>query len=117
MGVVCFPDAIDVDQDLVIPYVASLKAKALKEDYNIVTGPDENTYAINRSGHRYLIDDIKKSASHIMNFVDNNSPKELVDFFENCENTIYSSLLRYIEIYPMILKNIWWKTSRSRFGL
>lgn len=110
MGIVCFPKAIDVDQDLIIPYIASLKQKAIKEDYTIIEESDGNSYAINRSGHRYLISDIDKSASHIMNFIDDNSPKGVVDFFKNCENTIYSSLLRYIEIYPMMLRNIWWKT-------
>lgn len=110
MGIVCFPNAIDVDQDLVIPYLASLKEKAVKEDYNIVTEPDGNIYAINRSGHRYSIDDINLNASHIMNFIDQHSPKQLVDFFENCEKTFYISLLRYIEIFPMIFPNIWWRT-------
>lgn len=110
MGIVCFPNAIDVDQDLVIPYLESLKEKAIKEDYNIVTEPDGNTYAINRSGHRFSINDIEKNSSHIMNFIDQNSPKELVNFFKECEKTFYNSLLRYIEIFPMILPNIWWRT-------
>lgn len=110
MGIVCFPNAITINQDLLIPYLASLKEKAIKQDYNIVTESDGNTYAINRSGHRYSINDIEKNASHIMNFIDNNSPKELVDFFEECEKTFYNSLLRYMEIFPMILPNIWWRT-------
>jgi len=110
MGIVCFPNAIDVDQDTVIPYLAGLKQKAIEEDYTIIEESDGNHYAINRSGHRYSIPDIDRTASHIMNFIDNNTPKNIVDFFENCENTIYNSLLRYIEIYPMIFPNIWWKT-------
>lgn len=110
MGIVCFPNAIDVDQDSVIPYLAALKQKAIEEDYTIVKEDEETSYAINRSGHRYSISDINKSASHIMNFVDNNTPKNVVNFFKNCEDIIYASLLKYIEIYPMILRNIWWKT-------
>jgi hypothetical protein len=110
MGIVCFPGAIEVNQDLVIPYLASLKQKAIEEDYNIVNEPDGNTYAINRSGHRYSLEDIHINASHIMNFIDESSPKELINFFEECEKTFYHSLLRYIEIFPMILPNIWWRT-------
>jgi hypothetical protein len=110
MGVVCFPNAIDVDQDLIIPYLASLKQKAVEEDYTIVKEEDGASYAINRSGHRFSIDDIDRAASHIMNFLDENSPKELVSFFEKCEETFYTCLLRYIEIFPMILPNIWWRT-------
>ena len=36
MGIVCFPKSIEVNQDLVIPYFASLKERALKDDYTIV---------------------------------------------------------------------------------
>lgn len=110
MGIVCFPKAIEVNQKLVIPYLASLKQKAIEEDYNIVNEQDGNTYAINRSGHRYSLEDIHINASHIMNFIDESSPKELINFFEECEKTFYHSLLRYTEIFPMILPNIWWRT-------
>jgi hypothetical protein len=108
MGVVCFPNSIEVDQDLVVPYFASLKEKALKDDYTIVHDNDSEPYAVNRSGHRYEIDDIQKSASHIMDFINEDSPKELVAFFEKCEKVIYDHLLMYIEMYPHVLPNIWW---------
>ena len=110
MGVICFPNAIDIDQDLVIPYLSSLKQKAIEEDYTIVEENGVPAYAVNRSGHRYSIPDIQTSASHIMNFLDQNSPKELHLFFEKCENVMYNSLLKYIEMYPMILRNLWWRT-------
>lgn len=108
MGIVCFPNCIDVDQDLVIPYFSSLKEKAIKDDYTIVHEDGSEPYAVNRSGHRYEIEDIQKSASHIMDFINKDSPKELVDFFEKCERTIYEHLLMYVEMYPHVLPNIWW---------
>ena len=108
MGVVCFSNSIEVDQDLVVPYFASLKEQALKDDYTIVYENDSESYAVNRSGHRYEIDDIQKSASHIMNFINEDSPKELIAFFEKCEKAIYEHLLMYIEMYPHVLPNIWW---------
>lgn len=108
MGVVCFPNSIEVDQDLVVPYFASLKEQALKDDYTIVYENDSESYAVNRSGHRYEIDDIQKSASHIMDFINEDSPKELIAFFEKCEKAIYEHLLMYIEMYPHVLPNIWW---------
>lgn len=110
MGIVCFPESINVDQDLIIPYLSALKEKAIKEDYTIVQEKNGGSYAINRSGHRYLLEDIEKSASHIMDFINRDTEKEVISFFQDCENIIYKSLLRYIEIYPMILRNIWWKT-------
>lgn len=108
MGIVCFPNSITVDHDLVIPYFAALKEKAIKEDYTIIHEDGSEPYAINRSGHRYPIEDIHTSASHIMDFINPESPKQLVEFFENCEKTIYEHLLMYIEMFPHILPNIWW---------
>ena len=108
MGVVCFPNSIQVDQDLIVPYFSSLKEQALRDDYTIVHENDSAPYAVNRSGHRYEIEDIQRSASHIMDFINEDSPKELVDFFKKCEKTIYEHLLMYIEIYPHVLPNIWW---------
>ena len=110
MGVVCFPNSIAVDQDLLIPYLASLKEKAVRDDYTIVSEDGLEPYAVNRSGHRFKLEDIDRSASHIMNFIDEQSPKQLVEFFEECEKVFYKSLLRYIEMFPMILPNIWWRT-------
>lgn len=108
MGVVCFPNSIEVDQDLIVPYFSSLKEQALKDDYTIVHEDGSTPYAVNRSGHRYEIEDIQKSASHIMNFINEDSPKELVEFFKKCEKVIYNHLLMYIEMYPHVLPNIWW---------
>lgn len=108
MGIVCFPNSIEVDQDLVIPYFASLKERAIRDDYTIVHEDGLEPYAVNRSGHRYKIEEITKSASHIMDFINEDSPKELVEFFNECEKTIYEHLLMYIEMYPHVLPNIWW---------
>jgi len=110
MGIVCFPNSIKVDQDLIIPYLSALKQKVIREDYTIVEEDNGIPYAVNRSGHKYNIRDIEISASHIMNFINEQSPKELAIFFANCEKVMYQKLLEYIELFPMILRNIWWKT-------
>lgn len=108
MGIVCFPNSIVVNQDLIIPYFSSLKKQALNDDYTIVHEAGVEPYAVNRSGHRYEMGDIEKSASHIMDFINNESPPELIEFFKECEKTIYKHLLMYIEMYPHVLPNIWW---------
>jgi hypothetical protein len=110
-GVVLFRNAVKVDQDIILPYIASLKEKAIKEDYTIVYDDDNQpTYAINRSGHRYTLEDIYKSSSHIMNFVNENTNKQIIDFFEGCEKSFYQGALSYITVFPMILTSLWWRT-------
>jgi hypothetical protein len=81
-GVILFKNVIDIDQDLIIPYLFSLKEKAVQEDYTIIySDQNEPLYAINRSGHRYDIEDIDKSCSHIMHFADQQG-SSYYNFFE-----------------------------------
>lgn len=111
MGVVLFENAIDVDQDKIIPFIASLKEKAIKDDYKIVYDEDnEPLYAINRSGHRYEIKAIYSSSSHIMDFLNQESDPSLIEFFLKCEKTFYKNLLKYVELFPMLLPSLWWRT-------
>lgn len=124
MGIVYFPNAVKVNQDLIIPYLSGLRSNALKQDYTIIhddTG--EPIYAINRSGHRYALEDISSACNHIVDFSE--SEDIYKDFFYECENIIYQCLLKYIEIFPMLLPCLWWKTkghvvaygAGSSFGL
>jgi hypothetical protein len=111
MGVVLFKNAINVDEDKIIPFIASLKEKAIKDDYKIIYDENENPlYAINRSGHRYSLESIYNSSSHIMDFLNKDSDPFLIDFFAQCEKTFYNNLLKYIELFPMLLPSLWWRT-------
>jgi hypothetical protein len=111
IGIVLFKKAINIDQELIIPYLASLKQEAIKKDYTIIYDEDNNaTHAVNRSGHRYALEDIESSCSHIMEFATPNVDPKYINFFQQCEDSIYQSLLRYIEIFPMILPCLWWRT-------
>ena len=110
-GIVLFENVLGVDQDIVLPYIASLKEKAIKEDYTIIYDDDKKPlYAINRSGHRYILEDIEKSSSHIMNFVNENTDKQIIDFFTLCEKAFYQGALSYASVFPMILPSLWWRT-------
>jgi 2OG-Fe(II) oxygenase superfamily len=110
-GVVLFPKVIDVNQKLIIPYIASLKEKAIKEDYNIIYDENKNPiYAINRSGHRYTLEEIQTSSSHIMNFIYEKTDPEIVNFFEQCEKIFYQGVLNYTSHFPMLLTSLWWRT-------
>lgn len=111
MGVVRFQNVIPVEKYNFIDYVEQLKAEAIKKDYTIIYDDDHTPlYAINRSGHRYSIDEIYTSASHIMNFVNSETPSEVIELFTLCEEAMHEALLRYIEIFPMLLPSIWWRT-------
>ncbi len=37
------------------------------------------------------------------------TPPEVAHFFNACEDTIYKSIIKYIDLYPMVLNTLWWK--------
>lgn len=41
--------------------------------------------------------------------VKDDSPQFILDFFTGYEKALYRSLIRYVDIHPMILNTIWWK--------
>ena len=112
MGIVLFKGVINMDEHKdIIPYLSSLKDKATEEDFHYIK--DENgevLYAINRSGHRYSLEDVRRACSHIVNFANGDVEKKYVDFFEMCEEVLYQCLIRYVERYPMMLPCLWWRT-------
>lgn len=111
MGIVLFENLINVNQSLIIPFLESLKDKALKEDYTFIYDDKQKPlYAINRSGHRYSLEDIDKSCNHIMAFLNDEIDEEIFSFFRLCEEAMYQSLIRYVEIFPMLLPCLWWRT-------
>lgn len=111
MGVILFEKVLSIDNYNYISYIESLKEDAVKKDYTIIyDDKNQPVYAINRSGHRYSIENMNTSASHIMNFINSKTPKEIVDFFVLCEKAMHLALLNYIETFPMLLPSIWWRT-------
>jgi len=124
MGIVHYKNLIDVDQDLIIPYLSGLRQKALEKDFTFIH--DDNgrrVYAVNRSGHRYSLYDVESACNHIMDFESDN--EDYNNFFRLCDKAMYDALLSYVEIFPMILPCLWWRTkghvvaygSGSYFGL
>lgn len=109
MGIVYFPNAIKIDQSLIVPYLSSLRSNALKKDFTIIHDDmGSPIYAVNRSGHRYSLEDISSACNHIMDFSE--SEDIYKNFFLHFEETMYECLLQYIEIFPMLLPCLWWRT-------
>lgn len=41
--------------------------------------------------------------------VEKYTPEDIVAFFESCEKANYFCLVRYMDLYPLIVNTIWWK--------
>ena len=118
MGVVLFKNVIPMKQyDYILDFAKSLRLKALKDDFTFINDNLGNPlYAINRSGHRYTLDDVDIASNHIMNFMHDELDKKYFDFFSLCEDALYGCMLRYVEIFPMMLTCLWWRTQGHIVG-
>ena len=118
MGIVLFKNVIPMDDhDYIIDFSKSLRLKALKEDFTFVYDELNNPiYAINRSGHRYNLEDVDIACNHIMNFMHEGLEEKYFNFFNACEDALYACMLRYVEIFPMMLPTLWWRTQGHIVG-
>lgn len=105
-GVVLFKKRLPLPGGTFFEKIDSLAEKALNDNYTVVK--DENgdpTYAVNRSGHRFNIEDIEKNCVRISAFDESTMP-----FVKETEQVFYQCLLEYVEMFPLILPCLWWKT-------
>lgn len=102
-GTVIFDDAININSQEIIPYLAGLKEQWREENFTIVE--DEETgekYAVNKGGFIYDLESMRRSPVRIQNMSHS--------FFKECEKAIYQACLAYIDFFPAILQSIWWRS-------
>ena len=118
MGIVLFKNVIPMENhEYILDFAKSLRLKALKDDFVFIKNDSGvPIYAINRSGHRYALEDVEIACNHIMNFMDKELDQKYFDFFQACEDVLYYCMLRYVELYPMMLPCLWWRTQGHIVG-
>ena len=118
MGIVLFKNVIPMEShEYILDFARSLRLKALKDDFTFINDEFGNPiYAVNRSGHRYSLEDVEIACNHIMNFLDDSLDEKYNNFFQACEDVLYYCMLRYVEFYPMMLPCLWWRTQGHIVG-
>ena len=118
MGVVLFKNVLPMqDHSYILDFAKSVRLQALKDDFTFINDDIGNPlYAINRGGHRYTLEDVEIASNHIMNFMHEGLGQEYFAFFKACEDTLYACMLRYVEIFPMMLTCLWWRTQGHIVG-
>ena len=118
MGIVLFKNVLPMqDYGYILDFAKSLRLQALKDDFTFIKDNLGNPlYAINRSGHRYTLEGVEIASNHIMNFMHEELGQEYFEFFTACEDAMYACMLRYVEIFPMILTCLWWRTQGHIVG-
>lgn len=109
-GIVLFRDSFTTNRG-VTDFLLSIHDLEIRANYDVQY--DENggvECLVNKSGHRFRQQDVAKNCIRLSNYHAYANSKPSVEFFKTCDRAVYNSLLQYLEIFPMLLPCIWWKT-------
>lgn len=112
-GIVHFHNAIPIPQDLILPYIDE-HAYVPSCGLEIVDLDDGSKIAKDFEGNEFSYDNLLALPMRLGGFdmrgpVEDDTPQEIFDFFNLCEKKLYQSLIRYIDLYPLIVNTIWYK--------
>lgn len=109
-GVIRFPAAITVDKDMLLPYIDNNSKTAHEQRWTWAKDEEGNDYAINEDGNKFSPEQVKMVPVRLLEVVNANTEPEMIEVFRYWEDSIYKCLLKYIDIFPMVLGTIWWRT-------
>ena len=111
MGVVLFEQALDIDQEFLFEYIDWLKAN--KENEFIYEEENGVLYAINKSGFKFNVEDIKRAPQRFIDLLNRqyqaNPPKKYIDFISSLENTVYKCIVGYCKYFEDAATTSWWR--------
>jgi hypothetical protein len=108
-GIVVFRSAFNVEK-FVLSHIDECAEEAHKGRWNYIVGEDGIDYGINEDGFRYRMEDVPAAPVRLLAPVTDETSQEITDYFVYLEDTIYKCLLRYIDMFPLIIGSLWWKT-------
>ena len=104
-GIVEFPNALQVDNDFMDEYI-SRRGLNEPQDYYI----DDDGFYVNRGGYRFTKAQVYEAPVRYLNLVDESSPKEDVDFYNEIEACVSKCINAYRGIYPEVYHCLQWRT-------
>jgi hypothetical protein len=108
-GIVVFKNAFPVEK-FVLSHIDECAEAAHKERWSFITGEDGVEYGINEDGFRYRMQDVPAAPVRLLYPVNDDTPRQIFDYFVSLEDAIYKCLIRYIDMFPLVVGSLWWKT-------
>lgn len=108
-GVVLFSNALNMDWDWVRDTTSSLIAAEWADMYTPGIDPETNEEIyVNKSGYFYNKESINLMPKRASQSHSNPNP-EIIQWLKFMEDTKDKYLLKYLEIFPLAYKCVWWK--------
>lgn len=105
-GIVEFENVINIDQKFLFDYIDYLKL--INPSPFDVVEEDGKTYAVNKTGFKFNIEDIKSAPSRY-NILFQEKDIRYKEFIAKIDESIYQCLVEYCKIFPDAAKTVWWR--------
>lgn len=109
-GVVRFPNSFNVDQKKMRDWIDANAQSAHQQRWEYRVDEAGVTYAVNEDGNKFSLEQINEVPVRVLEPVTIKTEPEFVDIFRYWEDSIYKCLIRYIDLYPMVLGTLWWRS-------
>ena len=108
-GIVVFKNVFPVER-FVLKYIDERAEEAHRDRWSYIVAEDGIEYGINEDGFRYRLEDVPAAPVRLLSPVTEETPKDVFDYFVGLEDYIYKCLIRYIDMFPLVVGSLWWKT-------
>jgi hypothetical protein len=109
-GLIVFKNAFSVEK-FALDHIDARVAEVASERWKYIIGEDGVEYGINEDGFRYRLEDVPNAPTRLLAPVDQpHTPQKMVDYFVALEDAIYKCLIRYVDMFPLVVGSLWWRT-------
>jgi len=108
-GVVVFHDAVNVDLPLMSSWIDNNALAAHQQRWKYDIDVNGVVYAKNEDGNKFSIDQVEAVPVRVLEPVQDSTEQNVVDIFRSWEDSIYKSLMKYIDLFPLVVGTIWWR--------
>jgi hypothetical protein len=108
-GVVVFHDVMDVDLPLMSKWIDDNALAAHQQRWKYDIDKNGVVYAKNEDGNKFSIEQVETVPVRVLEPVQDGTEEEIVKIIRGWEDSIYKTLIRYIDMFPLVVGTIWWR--------
>ena len=109
-GVIVFHNAVNVDLGTMSNWIDKNALAAHQQRWKYDIDINGVVYAKNEDGNKFSIEQVEKVPVRVLEPVQDHTEEEIVSVFRNWEDCIYKSLIRYVDMFPLVVGTIWWRS-------
>jgi hypothetical protein len=108
-GVVVFHDVMEVDLPLMSKWIDRNALAAHQQRWKYDIDINGVVYAKNEDGNKFSIEQVETVPVRVLEPVQDGTEEEIVEIIRGWEDSIYKTLIRYIDMFPLVVGTIWWR--------